>query len=157
MEKYIRVKIETKNGGTRFLTYKPVPVSEATTLICETDCPYKDVCDKIRDPRNPENEDLRFLDFCSDLGMTEEDRAKGNTKGADYVPVEGTIETELGDLQDIFQDIIKSDPVVKTSDVIDSICPGWCDDYCPDHKNCSAKNNTCILKNLFMKRDGRGE
>lgn len=151
MEKYRRVLVETPKGK-RYLTYRPVNVENATDLICETHCPYKNVCDKIKDPRNLENSELTFLDFCSEIGQEKDDDVEVN-----MVPVAGTIETELGDVVDIFQAMMEKNPPLRLVQVIDNVCPGWCDDYTPEHKNCNAKNGTCIMKNLFDNTNKKDE
>lgn len=148
-EKYIRISVNTEKGQ-RSLTFRPVDVTNATDLICESDCPYKGVCDKIKDPRKDAEEGLTFLDFCSEIG-TEEDGSIDENR-INCVPIEGTLETELGDIVSIWGDLIDKNPYVKLSDVIDGVCPGWCDAYTPDHVNCKAGNGSCILRALYLKK-----
>ena len=39
-------------------------------LVCDR-CSYSDICERLPDPRNPENPELSFEDLCGDLGEME--------------------------------------------------------------------------------------
>lgn len=108
------------------------------------------MCDKIKDPRAGAEEGLTFLDFCSELGTDEVGVADERTVNS--VPVEGTIETELEDVVNIYESMVDKDPYVKLSDIIDCVCSGWCDVYTPDHSNCKSGNGSCILHSLFLNK-----
>ena len=128
--KLVRIPVITPKGEVK-LTFERIDVSEAEgKIMCTSRCPYKDICDKIPDPREPENKELSFIDFCAGLSDSDED---------DYLnclPAKGTIEKELKDvLPDTYQAIIKSESLVPVNQVIDSICPGWCDLYKEDHSD----------------------
>ena len=60
--KFSKIKVETPKG-VRYITYKPVPGVKADELVCETRCPYGKICDKLRDPRHPEDKNLCFMHF----------------------------------------------------------------------------------------------
>lgn len=143
-EKIRLVKVMTPKGE-RTLVFRPVNKA-VDGIICDTVCPYGDLCSKIIDPRNPDNPKLKFTDFCGDLGEDSENEENDLTE---YIPVEGTIEENLYDFPDIFQTLIKNDPVVKVSDIIEKFCKDWCDSYDEEHTGCVSKNKLCMLHNLF--------
>lgn len=151
-KKLKRVKVMTQKGE-RVLVFRPIKDIPTEQVICETECPYGKICDKIIDPRNPNNPDFKFTDFCGDLGeIMEEESESEKSKNEDlteYVPVEGTIEENLYDFPDIFQTLIEKNPMVRISDVIDKCCSSWCDSYTKDHSNCNTKNKLCIMHDLF--------
>ena len=66
-------------------------------LICETRCPYSDICDKLPNPRNPEDPDSSFEDFCGELGelgepgQNEEDPDRAEIFNS--IPAPGSLET----------------------------------------------------------------
>jgi hypothetical protein len=66
-----------------------------------------------------------------------------------YIPVDMTIEDNLSDVADVYKDIIRVNPCVRITRVIDTICPDWCPDYCADHSNCTSKNMSCIMRGLL--------
>lgn len=145
-KKKLKVVTVMTPKGERTLEYRPV-TKAIEGIICDTECPYGKICGKIRDPRDPDNPKLRFTNFCGDLGEDAEDEENDMSE---YVPVEGTIEKGLYDFPDIFQTLIKDDPVVKISDIIEKFCKDWCDSYNEEHTNCNSKNKLCMLHNLFM-------
>lgn len=65
-------------------------------LICETRCPYSDICYKLPDPRNPEDPDSNFEDLCTELGeflepgQNEED--PGRAEIINSIPAPGSLE-----------------------------------------------------------------
>ena len=146
IKKLKKCKVNTPKGEI-FLTFRPVssdiPLDQ---LICDAECPYSKVCDKLPDPRNPEDKDLSFMDFCGNLGDEEETQAL-----SDMVPVEGTIEEAfLSEFPDIFQILIDKNPVVKLKNIVDSFCSTWCDVYQSDYSMCCSENKACIMNDLFL-------
>jgi hypothetical protein len=152
-----RVEVKLKNGETRTLEYYQPNIAETDEngnlkFICDGGCAYFNICAKLRDPRDPDDKDLCFIDFCQDLGT---DSDGNRTDFSNMCPVDGTIESNLGD-QDIFQDIIKTNPFVRVTDVIEKVCKGedgvpFCPGYNEKHTNCVYSNDMCILKSLFPK------
>lgn len=152
--KIVKVKIETPKG-IKYLDYidKKAYMTDKqlgdirNVCTCET-CPYGiELCRYLIDPRYPTIINRRFSDFCG----------TGNTELAnfgDYVPVKGTLEDNLNDIEDFYKTLIRANPTVKLTDVIDKVCDGGCDMYKPDHSECTYSNNFCILRNLF-KNNGR--
>ena len=142
--KFSKIKVETPKG-VRYITYKPVPGVKADELVCETRCPYGKICDKLRDPRHPEDKNLCFMDFCGEFGSE-------SPKGlSEMIPKEGSLEEVFSDFEDIFQTLIKENPMVRLSDIIEKVCSGWCDDHNEEHTNCVASNKSCLLHDLFLK------
>lgn len=144
MNRLIRVKVLTPKGE-RTLTYEP---TSGDTIVCLRGCVYKDVCDKIRDPRNPEDPDGAFTDFCSECANDLDEETQRVL--ANCIPKPGTIEENLYDL-DIVQELIEKNPLVSVNKVIDSVCSGWCDSYNEKKSNCNARNGMCILRSIFIK------
>lgn len=118
--------ITTEEG----LLFKKVVVPDIK-LPCDF-CTYQNICDDISDPRGVDG--CTFLDYCSGL----EDG---------LVPMDGTIEKVMK--VDTLGAMIKKDPEVKVSKVIDTVCPGLCDSYKKDHSECNSTNRTCILRSLL--------
>lgn len=146
-----RVKVDTPKGS-RALVFRPVTNIPTGGLICDSECPYCEICDKLPDPRNPKDDNFRFIDFCGDIGMEYSNSNKD--EGGDLVPIEGTIENNLLDIFDNYQEILKSNPMVKLSDVIDKLCQNWCDRYNEKHSNCKSDYKLCIIRELFKPDKG---
>lgn len=150
MNKQKRVKIKTPNGDI-YLTFKlHDDYNKDNGFISNVclSCRYHHICDKIEDPRYPNNPDFRFIDLCGDIGdIIKENNGEEDENGiSNYlIPVEGTIENNIN----LFQELIKENPLIKLSNIIDSICPNWCSDYDPEHSKCNSKNNLCIMHDLF--------
>lgn len=149
-EKFRKVKIKTKLGD-RYLTFKPVKVEDFENgYICETDCPYGEkICGRLRNPEVPDDETQSFMDFCSNLDL--EDKTMEL-----YVPIEGTLESNLFDLDDVNKELINNRELVSVKEVIDSVCDGMCDLYDKTHCNCKMTNPTCLLQDLFKKKKKNG-
>lgn len=146
MEKFKQVKIQTPKGE-RTLEFQKVEVPEETH-VCNVCCSYGRACLNLRDPRDPSNPEKLFQHFCTNLGKEGSESEDSDLQS--MVPVPGTIEKNLGDFEDIYQQIIKSDPQVKLSQVIEKVCSGWCDMYNPEKSNCNSNNSLCMLKDLFI-------
>ena len=145
IKKLKKCKVTTPKGD-RFLTFRPVSADiPLDQLICDAECPYSKVCDKLPDPRNPEDKDLCFMDFCGNLGDEESSQELG-----DMVPVDGTIEEALSDFPDIFQILIERNPVVRLKKIVDNFCSTWCDVYQSDYSMCCSENKSCIMNELFL-------
>lgn len=153
MKRNIIVKVQTP-FGERHLTFHPVTIDREDENLCETKCPYggngSGLCDKMRDPRDPENPNSYFMVFCQEINVksdlaTPDKEIDMNS----YVPAPMTVEENLMDVCDINREIIKRNPYVKLDKVIDSVCSGWCADYCADHSKCTSKNLSCIIPNLL--------
>lgn len=128
---------------------------EAEELACETRCPLNGICDKLRDPRHPDDGEYSFNDFClctGDKGRDEADVINDDTLDG-YMPViEDVLKFAEGTNTEIYQEIIKANPYVKISDLIDNVCSedGFgCTMYDKEHSRCTSKNGMCILKKLF--------
>ena len=149
-----RVKVITPKGE-RTLLYKPVNDIPTENVICETACPYGKLCEKLEDPRHPEDPNFRFTDFCGELGIKDIDDGVNSEENdeeislIEMVPVEGTIEKNLSDFPDIYQQLIAKDPVVKLSEIIEKFCSNWCDSYNKEHTNCKYENKLCMMHDLF--------
>ena len=146
-DKYVEVQTEK---GTRKLRFAHVGDMKAPEEnICNTKCPYRKICEEIPDPRCPQNKDKTFIDFCGELGGGEND----DPELVNSVPVKGTLEKAFEHDTDVFQALIKRDPMVHVKDVIESVCQGWCDNYNENYSNCNECNATCILNGLFLAKD----
>ncbi len=152
IKKLVRIPVETPQGERR-LTFKKYDITDSQgKMMCTACCPYKDICERIPDPRNPEDKSLSFIDYCSSLNESDDEEY------LNCVPVEGTIEKELRDIiPDIYQQIIKEENLVPVNKVIDSVCSGWCDLYSKDHTNCTSNNKLCILNSLFPGKEDKSE
>jgi hypothetical protein len=154
IKKLINVPVETPKGKkvVKFFQFSGEDTEGARP--CEQFCPYADICDKIPDPRDPQNKDRSFLDFCGELSEAEDD------KFVDVIPCENSIETSLSDVVgDVYQTLINRKHLVSVDKAIDKICPGWCDSYDKEHSACKVTNKSCMLSNLFAgaKSDGVSE
>lgn len=130
MEKYLK----TEEG----FIFRQVDVP-GDKLPCDF-CPYgsNSSCDNVEDPKGRKG--MTFLDYCNDLSE------EGKFKNA--VPLVGTIEKVLG--ADLLQEAIKKNPVVRVEQVIDTLCPNFCNEYEEGHSNCNSSNKLCILKKLLI-------
>ena len=145
MKKKKIYKIQTE-AGIASLSMIPVDKENLTAekpMLCDF-CPYNGLCNKIPDPRNVEDNTSTFMDLCMVISNTEDDDY------GDYVPELGSVEGCYSN-QDVVQSLIKKNPLVSTHKVIDSVCGelGLCPDYNKEHSECSDKNKTCILRQLF--------
>jgi len=145
MNKLRKIIVQTKNGD-RTLIYRPVNDVPKESYICEI-CPYFNICEFLPDPTNIDDKDRSFMDFCGSIETNVKDDEKELT--SELIPVEGTIENNLGDIYDVTKELIKKNALVKVQDIVDNVCSGWCDSYAPDCANCNAQNTGCILNNLF--------
>ena len=147
MDKLRKIKIETPNG-VRYLTFRPVvKLPEETKLACDSVCPIGGkICRKLRDPRNPEDKDSCFMDFCSNLGEGDD---KENGILMQYRPENGTVEENLYDIDNVYDVLIKNNGYVKITEVIDSVCKDTCPMWCADHSKCNVSNNMCLLQDLL--------
>ena len=96
------------------------------------------------------HKEQEFTDFCGNVSVGED-----TDKSLDLIPVKGTVESNLKDLipVDVFQKIIEKGRLIPVKDFIDSACSEWCDYYNKDYSNCTMNNASCMLQNLFMKRN----
>jgi hypothetical protein len=151
--KKVRVKVTTPKGD-KYLTYDWYSVKqmeETHDSLCNF-CPYSSsICDNLADPRNPDDPNSSFTDFCTELDTIDLENGK-QVNLSYYHPEEGTIEKELDGVIDISQCTIQRGRRVKLEDVIDCVCPDCCDMYKKDHSGCTQDINTCILKELFKKK-----
>lgn len=143
------------NGKSFKFSFKPATGMKPDELACDTVCPLNNICDKLRDPRNSEDNTYSFNDFCLAAGDTEKtpEEILNDSSIENLVPVIEDVAKYAEEVDmDIYQEIIKSDPLVKLSDVIDKMCgpDGYaCSLYNEDHSNCTAKNGLCVLKSMF--------
>lgn len=147
------VKVSTPMGEKR-VTMVPVlvdpnhPIEES---LCAASCPYGNICDKLRDPRDPENPDKTLQDWCVDCSFDGENYDTVNEFGSSH-PAEGTIETLYSEDSDSFKQLMKLNPIINLNTFIDNVCPGFCSFYNKDHSECSMKNEFCICKSLFVRK-----
>ena len=147
----------TVNGKS--FTFRFKPVSEVNLkpedLICEVACPLNSVCDKLKDPRDLNDETACFNDFCLAIGDPDKSAEEilNDESQENLMPdIEDVLKFAEETNHDIYQEIIDSDPYVKLADVIDCVCgeEGFdCSFYSKDHSNCTSKNGLCILKRFF--------
>lgn len=142
------------NGKKLSFGFYPVPDDENNPeeLFCNT-CPLHGFCNLIPDPRDPENKEVTFMDFCGATGDQSISETLSSDKYENLLPVVSDVieyTKVLG--SDVYQKIIEKDPYVKLSEVIDCMCGegGYpCPMYNKEHSNCSSSNLVCVLKNLF--------
>lgn len=157
--KTVTVQVTKKDGTTKPYTFRFVPIAcdenKPEELICETACPLQDVCNRIKNPNEMEDDISCFNDFCLSVGDKDKS-AEQTLNDPDHENLMPVVEDVLKFLEDfdmdIYQEIIKTNPYVKLADVIDAVCgqDGYaCAMYNPEHSNCTRKNGLCILKTLF--------
>ncbi len=152
IKKLINVPVETPKGkrNVKFFQFSGEDTEGARP--CEQFCPYAEYCDQIPDPRDPENKERSFLDFCGELSENEDE------KYIDVIPCENSIESSLSDVVgDVFQTLINKKHLVSVDKAIDKICPGWCDSYDQEHSACRVTNKSCMLTNLFAEMKNKEE
>lgn len=148
------VKVITP-AGERRLTYEYGEISANSpepVMICETECPYYRCCRLFPNPEDPNDfKNSRFANFCVRLA----DRIEEGEDYRDirnYHPQAGTIENELGDIFPRILEVIQEEnPIVRVSDVIDSVCKFQCDMWDEKHSQCGEGNAMCLLSDLFEK------
>jgi hypothetical protein len=70
------------------------------------------------------------------------------------IPVPGSLEEGFKNEKDIFQKLIEKNPTIRLSDLIEKVCStGWCEEYNKEHTNCVASNKSCLMQDLFIKKD----
>lgn len=146
MKKPKTVKIPMADGSNKQVILRPIEEIPTSHLICDKECPYGKCCAFIPDPRDPNNTELSFTDFCNDLGSNEGD----DPELSSMVPKEGTVEELFKDQPNILQKIIGDKKLVYLNEVIDKCCPDICEYYNKDHSNCTLENKMCILRGLFV-------
>ena len=135
--------------------FRPITGLQPDELVCDKICPLNNICDKIEDPRNRGNAEFNFNDFCLAAGDSDrpaEDILNDETI-ENLMPVMEDVAKYLEENnQDLYQELIKDNPLVKLSDVIDCVCgpDGYsCSMYNQEHTNCTSKNGLCVLKSMF--------
>lgn len=152
IKKIKSVEVKTPKGTFR-LQFRPGErffnqTDDSEVSLCDLDCPYGKICAILPNPKYPDKPELRFCDFCGELGDIAETQEDKEIKY--YCPMEGTIENELGEVFPEILEIIKEkNPIFRLDTIIDRICPGMCGDYCKEHTFCGKKNALCILTDLF--------
>ena len=120
--------------------------SSSNEPLCKTQCPYGiDRCSLIPDPRDSQDPDKCFQDFCFELSDEGE-------QFSSYVPKKGTIEEGMRDVNQ-FKHIIEKGSLVDIREVIHTMCNGLCDRYQKNLEGCTSDNQTCILHDILIKRD----
>ena len=159
--KKLKVAVIETPLGKRRMTFRPVEdktIIEGTNeqliggeYLCDVHCPYGKVCQYLPDPRHPENKEYKFCDLCAELG----DRA-GDEENEDYsifrtmVPCDGEIERVFGeDMPKIMDILMEANPMYSLNQIIDAVCPGFCEFYDGEHSQCGAHNSLCILSGLW--------
>lgn len=149
MLKAKKVKINTPLGERELVFVQSPKAKAELEVCCEEVCPYGAVCEKIRDPRNPEDPNSSLLTLCCELGLADGD----DESMQQFFPARGTIEQNLADFPDIFQQLTEKNPMVPLKDVIKNVCSKFCDDFEPECTNCSSKNLSCMLHDLFRAKN----
>lgn len=144
--KYVRVKVDTPKG-TRDLVYRQISKKEiddsGTNFICEKFCPIGlERCLTLRHPKEFNNPELCFMDFCTSLSEGDEDFST-------CVPVEETINDVLVDLDNYFETYITKNGFIRVKTLIDKACNGSCSMYTPDHSKCNPTNALCLLQDVL--------
>ena len=149
MLKAREITIQTPRGE-RKLTFVQSPKAKAELEVCcEEVCPYGNLCEKIRDPRNPEDPNSSLETLCCELGLGDGD----DESLQQFFPAPGTIEKNLPDFPDIFQQLTEKNPMVALKDVITNVCSKFCDEFEPGCSNCNSKNLSCMLHDLFKAKN----
>lgn len=155
MKKLRKVLVKTPKGD-RWFTMRPVTDElDDGEIYCDTVCPYGgEICTRLPDPRNPSNPEVRFTDFCNSLGDSDEEHGvEEDIELKKTVPLDGEIERVFPDFPDIIKIVNEENPLVRLGDVIDSVCEGGCEYYCPDHSKCNSSNSLCVLKELLKDKN----
>lgn len=139
------IKVYGENGQKFAFKFRPLYNVESDELVCETRCPYCSICDYIRDPRAISDPERTFSDFCGELGETSDPEI------LNMIPVLGSLEEGFKDQKDIFEQLVKENPTVRLNDIIEKVCSGWCEDYVETHDNCVSCNQSCLMRDLFIK------
>lgn len=148
-----KVIIETPTGK-KVINMQPVIIDTSENApgindtICSSCCPYGSICDKLRDPRNPDDPDGRLEDWCLENDFKEDNIEV--SEFATMVPMEGSIENLYPEESEPFKQLMELNPSINLRTLIDSVCPGFCDQYKKDHSSCSL-NSICIFKSLFTR------
>ena len=149
MLKAKQIKIQTPRGE-RTLTFVQSPRAIAELEVCcEEVCPYGNLCEHIRDPRNPEDQNSSLETLCCELGLGEGD----DENLQQFFPAPRTIEENLSDFPDIFQQLTEKNPMVPVVDIIKNVCSKFCDEFEPGCSNCNSTNLSCMLHDLFRAKN----
>lgn len=149
MLKARKVTIQTPRGE-RVLTFVQSPKAKAELEVCcEEVCPYGNLCEKIRDPRNPDDMNSSLETLCCELGLGDGD----DETLQQFFPAPGTLEENLFDFPDIFQQLTEKNPYVPVVDVIKNVCSKFCEYFEPSCSNCNSKNLSCMLHDLFKAKN----
>ena len=142
------IKVDGEDGAKFEFKFRPLFNVGDDELVCETRCSYCDICDKIGDPRALKDNERCFEDFCGELGETDD------PENLNMIPMPGSLEEGFKNEKDIFQRLIEKNPTIRLSDLIEKVCStGWCEDYNKEHTNCVASNKSCLMQDLFIKKD----
>ena len=153
VEKLRNVKIDTEKGE-RILQFRPVEsLPDGRRWDCDTVCPYGGkICRRLIDPRNPNDPNSDFMNFCSDLGEDENADPKDKVLQT-YIPVKGTLEENLYDIGNFYKTLIEKNGFVRITDVIDGVCSDTCPMWNKEHSKCSPSNGACILQDLLKNQN----
>jgi hypothetical protein len=140
------VDSSTGDETKRSFLFVPASSDDSNDPICKTQCPYGiDRCSKMPDPRDPENPEKCFQDFCFDL-------SEDGEQYSDYLPAKGTIENGMRDVN-LFKPVIERGSLVDIREVIHTVCKETCDRYCKDLSGCTSDNPFCLLHDILASRD----
>ena len=146
MKKLKSIKVSMSDGTEKVIVYRPIEEIPTSHLICDKECPYGKCCSELPDPRNMEDEELSFTDFCNDLGAED----GSDSELTSMVPKDGSLEELFRGYPNVLQKIIGKKKLVYLNDVIDKCCPDICDYYNKEHTDCTLENKMCFLRGLFV-------
>lgn len=162
MKKRMRVaKVSTEDGKEISVVFRPVIIDDnepderknrlVNGYVCTTDCKYRDICKHLTDPRTPGKGE--FVSCCNDM-------VNNDVTLAEMVPADDSLENAgIPGFEDIYSQVVKKNPLLPLSKIIDTLCPGTCSLYRKDHSLCRKDGNNflCILNGLFMDPDKKVE
>ncbi len=154
IRKLKKVTVKTQDGDKE-VVMAPISVDttrELTNVICTECCPYGKVCGKLRHPAHLEDKGLTLNDWCVELSFTDEKMTEVNELGS-YYPMAGEVEKLYPDNSEPLQQLLEENPIIRLNEFIDKVCSGFCDQYNPEHSNCSFDNQTCICRELFLRTE----
>lgn len=154
IKKIKTVRVNTPNG-IKTVSMAPITLDttrELSDVICTECCPYGKLCGSLRHPEFPDDNSKTLNDWCVDVSFVDEKKTEINDLGC-YYPISGELENLYPEGSDSLKQIMNKNPIIRLNEFIDKVCSGFCDQYNPEHSNCTFKNQTCICKELLLKTE----